>query len=162
MKRLWVWFRRHREEERGAVLVLTAISMFAILAAGSMGVDLGFTVYGSRQAQAIADTAAADVIQYIMTADQQGSAQAVQEYLNTSLAGVLADNGSDAQLTVTPLLYQNGTYTFPTNNCVTTNPPTGNRALQRSRNRRETDGSTAVLGWIQYPGRAQRKWPAGR
>jgi uncharacterized membrane protein len=123
MKRLWTWFRRHRDEERGAVLVLTAISMFAVLGAGAMGVDLGFTVYGSRQAQAMADTAAADVIQYITTADQQGSAQGVQKYLNTSLAGVLADNNSDAQLTVTPLLYQKGTYTFPADGCATTNPP---------------------------------------
>ena len=97
MKRIWIWFRRHREEERGAVLVLTAISMIAILAAGAMGVDLGFTVYGSRQAQAMADTAAADVIQYITTADQQATPQAVQNTLNSALAGVLTDNHSDAQ-----------------------------------------------------------------
>ena len=156
MQRLWTWFRRHREEERGAVLVLTAISMFAVLGAGAMGVDLGFTVYGSRQAQAMADTAAADVIQYITTADQQGSPQGVQKYLNTSLAGVLADNNSDAQLTVTPLLYQNGTYTFPADGCATTNPP--NPAIPSAtlspsvRNRRFHSRSGAAS--IPWPGTA--------
>jgi uncharacterized membrane protein len=97
--------------------------MMAILAAGAMGVDLGFTVYGSRQAQAMADTAAADVIQYITTADQQPTEQAVQLTLNNALASVLTDNHSDATLTVTPLLYQNGTYTFPSNDCVAVKPP---------------------------------------
>ena len=125
MNQLWRWIRRHRKEERGAVLVLTAISMFAVLGAGAMGVDLGFTVYGSRQAQAIADTAAADVIQYITAADQQSSAQALQQTLNTALAGVLKDNNSDANLTVTPMLYQNGTYVVPSGSlgCVARKPP---------------------------------------
>jgi uncharacterized membrane protein len=125
VNQLWRWIRRHRKEERGAVLVLTAISMFAVLGAGAMGVDLGFTVYGSRQAQAIADTAAADVIQYITAADQQSSAQALQQTLNTALAGVLKDNNSDANLTVTPMLYQNGTYVVPSGSlgCVARKPP---------------------------------------
>lgn len=99
--------------------------MFAVLGAGAMGVDVGFTVYGSRQAQAIADTAAADVIQYIVTADATyTNTTQYQQYLNTKLAGVLTDNNSDAKLTVTPMLYQNGVYTVPGNGlgCAATLP----------------------------------------
>jgi uncharacterized membrane protein len=97
--------------------------MLAILGAGAMGVDLGFTVYGSRQAQAIADTAAADVIQYIATADLNTSNTNLQTYLNTQLAAVLKDNNSDATLTVTPMLYQNGTYIVPALGCAAPFPP---------------------------------------
>ena len=50
-----------RRDERGATLIFTAISLIALLGAGAMGVDVGFTVFGSRQAQAMADTAALDL-----------------------------------------------------------------------------------------------------
>ena len=117
IRRVWSWIRRHREEEQGAVLIFTAIAMVAVLGAGAMGVDVGFSVYGSREAQAMADTAAADIIQYINNADQETSNAGVQSYLNTKLSGVLQDNNSNANLTVTPMLYSGGVYTVPAGGC---------------------------------------------
>ena len=120
--RLRNWLRSRREQERGAVLILTSLSMIALLGAGAMGVDMGFLVVGSRTAQAVADTAAMDLIQYINVADQQTTMAGVQNYLDNEVPGVLTDNASDAQLTVTPMLYQNGTYTIPTAGCQDTVP----------------------------------------
>jgi uncharacterized membrane protein len=116
-RRVWSWIRRHRDEEQGAVLIFTAIAMIAVLGAGAMGVDVGFTVYGSREAQAIADTAASDLIQYINAADQNTTNSGVQQYLDNELNGVLVDNGSNANLTVTPMLYSGGVYDVPTSGC---------------------------------------------
>ncbi len=67
------FLRRRRDDERGATLILTAICMVALLGTSAMAVDLGFTVYGSRQAQAMADTAALDIVQNISTADSQST-----------------------------------------------------------------------------------------
>ncbi len=123
--RLRNWHRTRRATERGAVLILTAISLVAVLGAGALGVDVGFTVVGSRTAQAMADTAAADLIQYINAADQEHSmtgSNSVQSYLNTELAGVITDNASSTQLFVTPLLYQNGKYLIPSTGCQDTVP----------------------------------------
>ncbi len=126
IRRVWSWIRRHRDEEQGAVLIFTAIAMVAVLGAGAMGVDVGFSVYGSREAQAMADTAAADLVQYINNADQSRTNAGVQQYLETELNGVLQDNGSNANLTVTPMLYSGGVYTIPTGGCklVVPTPPT--------------------------------------
>ncbi len=123
--RIGIWLRSRHEQERGAVLIMTAIGLVAVLGAGALGVDVGFTVVGSRTAQAMADTAAADLIQYINAADQQPNmtgTNSVQSYLNNELAGVLTDNASNAQLYVTPMLYQNGKYTVPTVGCQDTVP----------------------------------------
>ena len=60
--RTWRNYRRGRSaDERGAVFVFTAICMVVLLWAGAMGVDVGFSVWGSRTAQAMADTAALDL-----------------------------------------------------------------------------------------------------
>src|ERR1700735_3664738 len=77
--RLWV---RNRGDERGATLVLTGICMILLLWGGAMGVDLGFSVYGSRQAQAMADTAALDLSRYINIADNQTNNAAAANYLD--------------------------------------------------------------------------------
>lgn len=74
--------------------------------------DVGFSVYGSRQAQATADTAALDLARYISYADTLSSISAVQTYLNGKLATVLADNGSNAHLTVVPGYYNASTGRF--------------------------------------------------
>jgi uncharacterized membrane protein len=123
IRRVWGWIRRHRDEEQGAVLIFTAIAMIAVLGAGAMGVDVGFSAYGSREAQAMADTASADLIQYINAADQYLTNTGVQGYLNSELNGVLQDNGSNANLTVTPMLYNGGVYTIPTGGCKQPVPP---------------------------------------
>ena len=83
-----------RASEQGATLVFTALSMVLLFWGGATGVDVGFTVYGSRQAQAMADTAALDLPRYLSYADTLSSITAVQSYLNTKLANVLTDNGS--------------------------------------------------------------------
>lgn len=85
--------------------------MVLLLWAGATGVDVGFSVYGSRQAQAMADTAALDLARYISYADTLSSINQVQSYLNDKLADVDKDNGSNAGLTVVPGYYANGTFT---------------------------------------------------
>ena len=109
LKRL---FRRRDDDERGAALVLTALSVVLLLWAGTTGVDVGFSVYGSREAQAIADTAALDLARYISYADTLSSISAVQTYLNTKLSQVLTDNGSNASLSVVPGYYNSSTGKF--------------------------------------------------
>jgi uncharacterized membrane protein len=83
------WVRNR--DERGAVLVVTAISMVMLLWAGAMGVDIGLTVVGSRQAQAMADTAALDMARYINLANDQSQAA---NYLPGKLSNVTAENGA--------------------------------------------------------------------
>jgi tight adherence protein G len=105
--------RRRSRDERGATFVLTAMSIVLLLWAGAAGVDIGFSVYGSRQAQAMADTAAMDLARYINYADTAYSSVAgVQAYLNTKLAQVLTDNGSGAKLSVVPGYYNTSTGKF--------------------------------------------------
>lgn len=88
------------------------MSIVLLLWAGASGVDIGFSVYGSRQAQAIADTAALDLARYISYADTMNSLSDVQNYLDGKLATVLADNGSDAHLTVVPGYFNTSSGTF--------------------------------------------------
>ncbi len=118
--------RRRRGNERGATLVFTAVSMVALLWAGALGVDVGFSVYGSRQAQAMADTAALDLARYINIADVQSTNALVQSYLDGKASGVLTDNSSNATLTVTAGLWLNGAWSVPTLGCAPTTPPAAN------------------------------------
>jgi uncharacterized membrane protein len=84
--------------------------MVLLMWAGAAGVDVGFTVYAGREAQAMADTAAVDLARYISYIDTLSPAN-VQGYINGKLANVLADNGSNAQLTAFAGYYANGTFT---------------------------------------------------
>ena len=88
------------DDERGATFVLTAVCMVALLGGGAMGVDVGFTVDGSRQAQAMADTGALDLARYINVADAvHDTASDSQTYMAGKLANVETDNsGSNATL----------------------------------------------------------------
>ena len=88
--------------------------MMLLLWAGAMGVDLGFSVWGSRQAQAIADTAALDVVRYINIADVAVEQRCGAVLPATKLADVDTDNGSNASLTVTPGLWLNGVFSAQT------------------------------------------------
>jgi uncharacterized membrane protein len=121
--RRFLWGRRR--DERGATLIFTAISMVALLGAGAMGVDVGFSVYGSREAQALADTGALDMARYLDMADSYTTAPAVQSYLNGKLAQVDADNGSNATLTVTPGLWSGGAWSVPGYGCFYSVPAFG-------------------------------------
>ena len=76
--------------------------MVLLLWGGAFGVDLGFTVVGSRQAQAMADTAALDLARYIDIADWTTTitdGRASITFLDGKLANANTDNGSNATLT---------------------------------------------------------------
>jgi uncharacterized membrane protein len=63
-----------------------------------MGVDLGFSVWGGRNTQALADTAALDMARYISIADSAAyqNAGTSGAYLAGKLAGVATDNSGSA------------------------------------------------------------------
>ena len=110
---------RRSRDERGATFVLTAICMTLLLWGGAMGVDLGFTVTSSRQAQALADTAALDLARYINLADSINKAN-FSGYINGKLANVQTDN-SAGNVTFTAT----GEYWSPTAPVGWTIPKTG-------------------------------------
>ncbi len=120
-------------DERGATLVLVAVSMVLLLWGGAFGVDLGLTVVGGRQTQAISDTAALDLARYVNVADWTttlNSALLTTNFLNGKMTYTTTDNNSNAALTETPGVWQNGTFTpqggkigANTVNCWFHNPP---------------------------------------
>ncbi len=98
--------QRRRRDERGATFVLTAVAMIALLWGGAMGVDLGFSVVGSRTAQGIADTGALDMTRYINIADgfSKSGTPNFNSYMAGKLSNILTDNdlnGSTTSLTET-------------------------------------------------------------
>jgi uncharacterized membrane protein len=119
------WSHARRHDERGATFVLTAICMVLLLSAGAFGVDLGFTVDGNRQAQAMADTAALDMARYINIADADASGpseSATASWLTTNkLPYVDTDNAANTTLTVVPGEW-NGAWSSETE-CETGLPP---------------------------------------
>ncbi len=84
------------KDERGATFVLTAICMVLLMWGGAMGVDLGFTVVGNRQAQAMADTGALDMARYVNLAGKyfQTGTPNYGSYLASKLSGMQGDNGA--------------------------------------------------------------------
>jgi uncharacterized membrane protein len=84
--------------------------MVLLLWGGAFGVDLGMTVVGGRQVQAIADTSALDMARYIGIADWQSSL-AAPGYLTGKLPYADTDNGSGATLSETSGVWLNGTFT---------------------------------------------------
>ncbi len=125
MKRMYRNSRRGRSaDERGAVFVFTALCMVVLLWAGAMGVDIGFSVWGSRTAQTMADTAALDLARYLDFADANGASQATaQTYINGILPQIDKDNGSDAGLTATIGKWSNGTWSIPSICAAPLTPP---------------------------------------
>ncbi len=118
---------RHRDDhERGATLILVAISMTALIAASGMAVDLGRTFVTNRSLQLVADAAALDSARYI----------AAQETLtlpsSTSNLVVEADhaatnNRSGANISVIEGLWASQTFTPESGaHCKGTTPPSGN------------------------------------
>jgi uncharacterized membrane protein len=103
-----------RRDERGATLILVAVSMVLLLWGGAFGVDLGMTVVGGRQVQAIADTAALDMARYINVADWSSqilTQAASTSYLNGKLSYADTDNSSNATLSETPGVWLNSVFT---------------------------------------------------
>ena len=141
ISKLMRFVRRHRDDERGAVLILTSMCMILLLGAGALGVDLGFTVWGSRSAQAMADTAALDLAQYIPSIDAQPNDSQMKTYIAGLLAAVDKDNGSNSVLSATPGLWYDNTFTpgniYFANGCsgtVFTTPPGACNAIQVTAN----------------------------
>ena len=92
--------------------------MVLLLWGGAFGVDLGITVVGGRQMQAMADTAALDMARYIDIADWSPTINGVPngagpsaQYLNGKLAYADTDNGTSATLSETPGVWLNGNFT---------------------------------------------------
>ncbi len=101
------------KDEQGATLVLVAISMVLLLWGGAFGVDIGLTVVGGRQTQAISDTAALDMARYINIADWTTTLNSqilTTGYLTGKLAYADSDNSANATLTETPGVWQSGSY----------------------------------------------------
>src|ERR1700679_2218816 len=99
-------------DERGATLILVAISMILLLWGGAFGVDLGLTTAGNRQMQSMADTAALDVSRYVDIVDANAtSTLASDTYLTGKLSYADTDNGSNATLSETGGVWLNGSFT---------------------------------------------------
>jgi uncharacterized membrane protein len=98
--------------------------MVVLLWAGAAGVDLGFSVWGSRSAQAEADTAALDLSKYLDIADAQVSQTATKNYLDGIIAKIKTDNsyGSGTTITEIPGKWSNGVWSIPVA-CSTATPP---------------------------------------
>ncbi len=95
-------------DERGATFVLTAICMVLLLWGGAMGVDIGFTVDSSRQAQALADTVALVLARYINLADsyKKTGVNNYSQYLSGELANAQSDNNAgNVTMTATGLYW---------------------------------------------------------
>lgn len=91
-----------RRDERGATFVFTALCMVLLFWGGAMGVNIGFNVLGTRDAQAAADTSALDLTRYINLADgSYHSVSAANAYLTGKLQGLESDNGWGTNTTVT-------------------------------------------------------------
>ncbi len=113
MKRIKGFRRGRPRDERGATFILVAICMVLLLWGGAFGVDLGLSVVGTRQTQAIADTSALDMARYLNIADNSATYNTQQKattYLNSKLPYADTDNGSSATLTYTPGVWKSGTF----------------------------------------------------
>ena len=90
-----------RRDERGATFVFTALCMVLLFWGGAMGVNIGFNVLGTRDAQAAADTASLDMARYINLADHVSGFTNANNYLKTELTNIESDNGWGSAATVT-------------------------------------------------------------
>jgi uncharacterized membrane protein len=85
--------RTRSDSERGATLILVAVSITMLLAASGMSVDLGRTIVVNRGLQSVADASALDTVRYIGIKAENG--------MLTTLAQTAAtQNGSNASTTV--------------------------------------------------------------
>jgi uncharacterized membrane protein len=118
---------RHRDNhERGATLILVAISMTALIAASGMAVDLGRTFVTNRSLQLVADAAALDSARYI-AAQETLTLPSPSSNLVVEADHSATNNGSGANLSVTEGLWASQTFTPESGaHCKGTTPPTGN------------------------------------
>ena len=125
----------------------------------------GSRVYGSRQAQAMADTAALDLARYINYRRLSPTRRSrVSDATSTgSWPTVLTDNGSNAQLTVVPGYYNSTTKVFTADGYTglglsarrpaADSPP----RLQRHRGDGQPVGAADLLRWLQHAAGTRRQ-----
>jgi uncharacterized membrane protein len=118
---------RHRDNvERGATLILVAISMTTLIAASGMAVDLGRTFVTNRSLQLVADDAALDSARYI-AAQETLTLPSSASNLVVEADNAATNNGSGANLSVTEGLWSSPTFTPESGaHCKGTTPPSGN------------------------------------
>ena len=117
----------HRDNvERGATLILVAISMTTLIAASGMAVDLGRTFVTNRSLQLVADDAALDSARYI-AAQETLTLPSSASNLVVEADNAATNNGSGANLSVTEGLWSSPTFTPESGaHCKGTTPPSGN------------------------------------
>jgi uncharacterized membrane protein len=120
-------FSRHRDNrERGATLILVAISMTTLIAASGMAVDLGRTFVTNRSLQLVADAAALDSARYI-AAQETLTLPSPSSNLVVEARHAVTNNRSGANISVTEGLWTSQTFTPESGaHCRGTLPPTGN------------------------------------
>jgi uncharacterized membrane protein len=118
---------RHRDDrERGATLILVAISMTTLIAASGMAVDLGRTFVTNRSLQLVADAAALDSARYI-AAQETLTLPSPSSNLVVEADNSATNNGSGANLSVIEGLWTSQTFTPESGaHCKGATPPTGN------------------------------------
>jgi uncharacterized membrane protein len=118
--------RTRDNNERGATLILVAISMTALIAASGMAVDLGRTFVTNRSLQLVADAAALDSARYI-AAQETLTLPGPSSNLVVEAHHAVTNNGSGANISVIEGLWTNQTFTPESGiHCKGTLPPTGN------------------------------------
>jgi uncharacterized membrane protein len=118
--------RNPDNHERGATLILVAISMTALIAASGMAVDLGRTFVTNRSLQLVADAAALDSARYI-AAQETLTLPGPSSNLVVEAHHAVTNNGSGANISVIEGLWTNQTFTPESGiHCKGTLPPTGN------------------------------------
>jgi uncharacterized membrane protein len=116
---------RHRDE-RGATLILVAISMTTLIAASGMAVDLGRTFVTNRSLQLVADSAALDSARYV-AAQETLTLPSPSSNLVVEADNSATNNRSGANLSVIEGLWTSQTFTPESGaHCKGTTPPTGN------------------------------------
>jgi tight adherence protein G len=119
--------RRRTDGERGATLILVAISLTMFLAASGLSIDIGRTVVVNRTLQSLADSTALDAARYIGIADEMTKPANQSSYLSTEVANALTNSGGVGGETTTWSFglwnASTSTVTSPMTGCALGNPP---------------------------------------
>lgn len=126
MKRFTRAVRNRRGTERGATLILVAVTMTALIAASGMAVDLGRNFATNRSLQLVADDAALDAARYI-PAQETLTLPSTTANLVVDASNAAKNNGSAANLTVVEGLWTSPTFMSESGaHCKGSVPPSGN------------------------------------
>ena len=112
------------DDERGAVLVFTAMCMIVLLWASAMGIDVGFSVWGTvrRRPWPIPRRSTSPATSTWRTTTPLLPAFELPE-LETGQRRHRAGAGSNTMLTVTAGLWSGGAFNVPSYGCALLSPP---------------------------------------